>query len=117
MTVIILPKVGEKDGGPAAEFLTIDNDGRQMLRFFADYEFDGRPFSVSFWAYDMQDAERRVASMRRNLCLEGQLLLRGEIDLPCVPPGKGDDPRDEDDGSTLSIRAGWRRFLTLCHAN
>ncbi|WFU11682.1 hypothetical protein QA646_25205 (plasmid) [Rhizobium sp. CB3090] len=117
MTVIVFPKTEGKDGGPTAEFLTADNDGRQMLRFFADYRFDGRPFSVSFWAYNMQDAERRVASMRRNLCLEGQLLLRGEIDFPYAPPGKGDVPRDKGDGSTLSIRAIWRHLLALCHAN
>jgi hypothetical protein len=47
-----------------------------MFRFLADYEIDGRTFGISFWAYDLADAERRVTSMRTNLSLQGQIFCR-----------------------------------------
>ncbi|MDK4702237.1 MULTISPECIES: hypothetical protein [unclassified Rhizobium] len=76
MNVIQLPQVHRSDRHPEPEFCTSDRNGRTMFRFLADYQIDGRTFGISFWAYDLADAERRVASMRANLSLQGQIFCR-----------------------------------------
>ncbi len=76
MNVIRFPQVRQSDPDPAPEFRTSDRDGRAMFRFLADYEIDGGTFGISFWAYDLEDAERRVASMHANLSLQGQIFCR-----------------------------------------
>ncbi|MEF0943725.1 hypothetical protein [Rhizobium sp. BR 362] len=73
MTVIKFSKAWRDESNPEAEFRTVDDFGRYMFRFLAEYEFDGRIFSISFWAYDIADAERRVARMRGSLTLQGQI--------------------------------------------
>ncbi|NTH49296.1 hypothetical protein G6K98_32195 [Agrobacterium rhizogenes] len=73
MTVIKFSKAWREEGKPEIEFRTIDDSGRYMYRFLAEYEFDGRTFSMSFWAYDMEDASRRIARMRGSLNLQGQI--------------------------------------------
>lgn len=76
MNVIQLPLVRRSDRDPEPEFCTSDRSGRSMFRFLADYKIDGRTFGISFWAYDLADAERRVAIMRANLSLQGQIFCQ-----------------------------------------
>lgn len=76
MNVIQLPLVRRSDRDPEPAFRTSDHRGRAMFRFLAEYRIDGRTFGISFWAYDLADAERRVASMRANLSLQGQIFCR-----------------------------------------
>lgn len=64
--------------GPDAEFRSTDQFGRPMFCFMADFEHDGSTFSVHFWAYDFEDAERRVRSMKAGLVVAGQVYA--EID-------------------------------------
>lgn len=76
MNVIPFPSARDDKTVPHPEFCTIDQEGRPMFRFLADYECDDRIFGISFWAYDMADAERRVAAMRMGLGLQGQIFCR-----------------------------------------
>ncbi|MFS8057139.1 hypothetical protein QD357_30720 [Rhizobium sp. BR 317] len=73
MTVIKFSKAWREESNPEAEFRIVDDFGQHMFRFLAEYEFDGRIFSISFWAHDITDAERRVACMRGSLNLQGQI--------------------------------------------
>lgn len=76
--VISLEAERDRRTGPDAEFQTVDQYGRSMFAFMADYEHDGSIFSVRLWAYDFVDAERRISSMRSGLVLAGQIY--SEID-------------------------------------
>ncbi|WP_454855623.1 hypothetical protein [Rhizobium binxianense] len=73
MTVIKFPRSWREESSPEAEFRTVDRLGRHMFCFLADYELDGRVFGISYWAYDIGDAERRLAHMRNSLTLRGQI--------------------------------------------
>lgn len=57
---------------PDAEFVRKDDFGRQMYCFLLDYEMDDASWSAEVWAYTAEDAERRVAAMRRSLKCMGQ---------------------------------------------
>lgn len=71
--VISLDAERDRRNGPDAEFRTVDQDGRPMFTFIADFEHDGSSFSIRFFAYDFDDAEWRVGSMRNGLILAGQV--------------------------------------------
>ena len=74
MNVITFPMAWQEGNLPDGAFRTTDDVGRPMFQFIADYKLDGRTFSINLWAYDIDDAERRVASMRDCLELQGQIL-------------------------------------------
>lgn len=76
MNIIQFPNRREEENKPDLEFHTVDRLGRDMFLFVADYEYDDRSFTISFWAYDMADAEQRVAKMRAGLILQGQVVYR-----------------------------------------
>lgn len=58
---------------PDAEFRTTDEFGRPMFTFLLEFTFDGSAVSASIWAYDLDDAEARVAAARETLMLVGQI--------------------------------------------
>ena len=61
-----------KRAAPDAEHVRKDDFGRSMYRFLLEYEMDGSEWSAQVWAYDFDDAQKRVASMRASLRLLGQ---------------------------------------------
>ncbi|TBC12711.1 hypothetical protein [Rhizobium ruizarguesonis] len=63
----------ERRNGPDEQFMTVDQDGRPMFAFFAEYQIDGGTFGINFFAYDFADAELRVSSMRASLTVAGQI--------------------------------------------
>ena len=63
---------------PAPEFVRTDEYGRKLYCFLLDYEMDGSQYSAELWAYDMDEAHRRVAAMRNSLGVSGQL-------FDCIP--------------------------------
>lgn len=76
--VISLEAERDRRTGPDAEFRTVDQHGRPMFTFLADFDHDGSTFSIRFFAYDFDDAERRITAMRGGLTLAGQVY--SEID-------------------------------------
>lgn len=48
-------------------------DGRHMYLFGMTYVMDGRERWCEIWAYGLEDAERRVAAMRKTLSEPGQI--------------------------------------------
>jgi hypothetical protein len=58
---------------PDPEFIMKDDFGREMFRFSLSYEMDGKQWATSVWAYDFEDAQKRVDGMRATLTLDGQL--------------------------------------------
>lgn len=76
--VIDLSQERDRRTEPDAEFRSTDQYGRPMFCFMADFEHDGATFSINFWAYDFEDAERRVRSMKAGLVVAGQVFA--EID-------------------------------------
>ncbi|MBD9540118.1 hypothetical protein IB276_11700 [Ensifer sp. ENS04] len=71
--IISLEAERDRRTGPDAQFRTTDRAGRPMFCFMADFEHDGATFSIRFWAYDFEDAERRVSSMKAGLVVAGQV--------------------------------------------
>ncbi|TBY41601.1 hypothetical protein [Rhizobium leguminosarum] len=63
----------DRRNGPDEQFRTVDQAGRPMFAFLAEYETDAGIFCVNFFAYDFADAELRVSSMRSSLTLAGQI--------------------------------------------
>jgi hypothetical protein len=63
----------DRRNGPDEQFLTVDQAGRPMFAFLAEYVIDGSTFAINFFAYDFADAELRVSSMREGLTLAGQI--------------------------------------------
>lgn len=59
---------------PEPPFATEDPEGRKMLCFLLSFTVDGRLFSTTFWAYDVDDAYHRCDCMRVSLKLDGQML-------------------------------------------
>jgi len=58
---------------PDAEHVRHDEYGRPLYEFLLDYEFDGGHYSATIWAYDQEEAQRKVPAMRASLEYKGQL--------------------------------------------
>lgn len=58
---------------PDPEFVRKDDFGREMFCFALSYDLGDRQFGTNIWAYDLNDAEAKVAAMRESLRLDGQL--------------------------------------------
>lgn len=67
----------KRDGEPDPQFVTYDLDGRVMYAFAIEFNHDGGTWAVNIFAYDWDDADRRVQSMRQSLTVRGQLY--GEV--------------------------------------
>jgi hypothetical protein len=59
----------------SSDYQRLDDFGRQLNLYFCSYKFEDKNYSLDIWAYDMEDAERRVEAIRDSFNLEGQLLL------------------------------------------
>lgn len=57
---------------PDPEFVMRDDYGRKLFTFLLSYEMDGKQWSTQIWAYDLTDADSRVAAMRASLKVDGQ---------------------------------------------
>lgn len=70
---------------PDPGFTCTDEDGRIMGLFAIDFLVndpetgDEREFSVSVWAYDREDAERRLDCLKQTGRLAGQIM--GEVPM------------------------------------
>lgn len=71
--IIDLSTERNKRAAPDAEFVRQDDYGRPMYTFLLSYEMDGSGWSTEVWAYDVEDAEKRVAAMRESLKVDGQI--------------------------------------------
>jgi len=65
-----------KRAAPDPEFVRRDGFGRPMYVFLLSYEMGGSSWCTEVWAYDIADAENRVAGMRGSLKVDGQLFER-----------------------------------------
>lgn len=63
----------DKRDGPDEQFVTTDQHGRKMFAFCFEYQMESRVFTVSLFAYDFEDAEKRLVAMRETLSLAGQI--------------------------------------------
>lgn len=71
--VIDLSAERHRRNGPDAQFVTTDEDGRQMFAFCFEYQMGGGTVILSAFAYDFDDAERRCAAIRESLVVAGQI--------------------------------------------
>lgn len=56
----------------------LDEYGRQLCRFAYEFDHsDGKSYGFDFWAYDIADAEAKMASIRQNGRIIGQIF--GEV--------------------------------------
>lgn len=58
---------------PDAEHVRKDEFGRPLYEFLLAYEADGSHWSTTIWAYDEEEAIRRVAGMRESLKYMGKV--------------------------------------------
>ena len=58
---------------PDPELISKDDFGRPLYIFLLSYEMDDKRWGVRLWAYDFEDAEKRIAGMRQSLKLDGKL--------------------------------------------
>lgn len=74
MTKIIDFPAPQQKEEPDPEFLKFDDFGREMQMYALQYEMDGKTWGgVEFWAYSMDDAEKRVRAMQKTLKCLGQI--------------------------------------------
>jgi hypothetical protein len=59
---------------PDAEFVRSDEFGRPLYTFGVEYRMDDRTYSFHLIAYDWEDAERRVAAIREDGKVFGQIM-------------------------------------------
>lgn len=59
---------------PDEEFVRKDDFGRPLYTFGVEYHMDGGLWSFHLWAYDWDDAERRVAAIREDGKVFGQIM-------------------------------------------
>lgn len=72
--IIDLAQHRQKHNRTDPQFICTDQDGREMFAFCGSYRLDtGQTFSLSFYAYDFDDAEKRVEAIRSSLVLDGQI--------------------------------------------
>lgn len=62
-----------KRARPDPEYIRKDDYGREMFCFLLSYEMNGGHWSAEVWAYDEEEAQRRVAAMRESLTYDGQI--------------------------------------------
>jgi len=62
---------------PDPDCITTDCASRDMFLFAIDWQHDDRNWTVQIWAYDWDDAEARIASMRKSLTVFGQVYQAG----------------------------------------
>jgi hypothetical protein len=63
---------------PDPEFVRKDEYGRPLYCFTLSYQMDGSTYATEVWAYNIDEAKKRVQAMRETLTYEGQLFW-------CIP--------------------------------
>jgi hypothetical protein len=58
---------------PDAEFVRKDEYGRELFMFTLSYDLGSAVYGAELWAYDAEDANRKVAAMRESLRCDGQV--------------------------------------------
>lgn len=71
--IVNLSDERDKREAPDDEHVTLV-DGQNWYRFGATYKADGKEFSITFWAKDMQDASLKVEAIKETLTLMGQIM-------------------------------------------
>lgn len=66
-----LRKLAEE--APDQKFIYIDGAGDEWFAFDAIYEIDGSEFCFRIWARDFPDADRRLAALKINAKIDGQV--------------------------------------------
>lgn len=82
MNVVSFPRLPERRDNPDQAFVSTDANALRLYRFALQYEMDGKRWATEIWAYSSQDAEDRVAAMRRSLMICGQLYAAIDTDAP-----------------------------------
>ena len=59
---------------PDPEFAMKDGFGRALYTFGVEYHMDNATWSFNLWAYSFEDAERRVAAIREDGKVYGQIM-------------------------------------------
>lgn len=62
---------------PDPEHTRQDGEGGELFEFMIDYPFDEGVHSISIWARDLEDAERRLRAIQANGEVAGQLYTAG----------------------------------------
>lgn len=73
MNVVSFSKIRDSGEGPDAAFVTTDADEQRLYKFALRYDMDGKTWAADIWAYSFEDAEDRIAAMRKSLAFCGQL--------------------------------------------
>lgn len=71
--VIDLTAERNKREAPDEQFVRRDEYGRSIYCFSVEYDFAGAEYVTQVWAYDMADADARVAAIRNSARVAGQL--------------------------------------------
>lgn len=76
--IISLADEIERRTGPDPEHVQYDRFMRAMYRFSVSFDMPGGSvWSFDIWAYDSADAEARLAAIRQNGRIDGQVYERG----------------------------------------
>lgn len=70
--IISLASYRPDPNAPDADCIVKDGQGRDMFSFALSFQHEGAEWALNIWAYDLQDAEARVNSIRSNLTVLGQ---------------------------------------------
>ena len=75
MSVIDLTAERNKRTAPDPEFVKHDDLGRPMYCYCVEYDMNGKQWGgVSIWAYDFEEALRRLEAIRQSSKVGGQLM-------------------------------------------
>jgi hypothetical protein len=88
--VLELIKIRKGDNDPDMPFVIADGEGRLIFRFALEYKMNGKIWATDIWAYSFEDAEDRIAAMRRSLTICGQLYR--EVSTNSIPSTLLTDP-------------------------
>lgn len=56
---------------PDAEFVRQDEYGRKLYLFLTSYDLGSDQYGSELWAYDLEDARKKVSAMRESLRIDG----------------------------------------------
>lgn len=63
--------------GPDPDCIIGDGEGRTMYLFAVDWHHDGRRWTIQIAAYDWEDAEARLASIKSSGTVVGTIVAQG----------------------------------------
>jgi hypothetical protein len=77
MSVLSFANALDRKHGPNAEHLWRAPSGQVWQRYACDFEYEGCSYSFEIWATSREDAHRRLAFLRKNAVLAGQVYATG----------------------------------------